>query len=85
MIVRYLHRWACAGPTLKLTLIPTLTLIRILRFRLRLRLILMLFVLDATRLIALISSDSDYCCLRIVQLMCELRHRLKNKKRSKKN
>lgn len=27
-----------------------------------------------SRLIALISSDSDYCCLRIVQLMCELRH-----------
>lgn len=31
------------------------------------------------RLIALISSDSDYCCLRIVQLMCELRHCLKRR------
>jgi len=30
-----------------------------------------------SRLIALISSDSDYCCLRIVQLMCELRHHLR--------
>lgn len=34
---------------------------------------------SSPRLIALISSDSDYCCLRIVQLMCELRHCLKRR------
>lgn len=82
-IVRYLRRCACAGPILNLIPSLSLSLSPSLRFECVCVCSLRFRCSSSPRLIALISSDSDYCCLRIVQLMCELRHRLRNKQKKK--
>lgn len=76
-IVRYLPRWACAGPW-QLVPIPD-SPFPIFPFPLLFSFSSSHSCSSSPRLIALISSDSDYCCLRIVQLMCELRHCLKRR------
>lgn len=61
---------------------PLLLLLLLFLLRIRVRPLPASPRLASPRLIALISSDSDYCCLRIVQLMCELRHCLKRRSSS---